>query len=304
MIPRPGPLPSVPAFLLPTLLLLLHLPAEAQRAPLRELQIDPKQSHIVLSGTATGVPLQEQAPGSLSNTVHGVLRIAVSNSLIQFDRDSRVIADTNGSWQPLPDGKPGAAPACFGGTAASPLASVVVALRGVELLITSDPIPVESDQFPASGLLFQFPTNSIGSLAYRVTGFLQYQDWFQLEGLATNGVAQLAEWADSGQPARVRIPLDATYRFGLLSDDDSTLRVQGVIVASEASSMLPEIVSIGVVEGAFRVLLKGTAGGVVTVQQSTDMVVWDTAGEVAVPSSGTASWSTPATGDRLLFRFR
>ncbi len=302
MIPFPGPLPSIPAFLL-SAMLLLHMPAQAQRAPLRELQIDPNQSHIVLSGTATGVPLQEQAPGSLSNTVHGVLRIAVSNSVIQFDAGTRVIPDTNGSWQPLPDGRPGSAPGCFAGTAASPLASVVVALRGVELLITSDPIPVESDQFPASGLLFQFPTNSIGSLAYRVTGFLQYQDWFQLEGLATNGVAQLGEWTDSGQPARVRIPLDATYRFGLLSDDDSTLRVQGVIVASDASSVPPEIVSMGLIEGAFRVLLKGTPGGVVTVQKSTDMVVWDTAGELAIPSSGTAFWSTPATGDRLFFRF-
>jgi len=303
MIPFPGSLRFVSAFLLPTLLLLLHLPAQAQRAPLRELQIDPTQSHIVLSGTATGVPLQEQAPGSLSNTVHGVLRIAVSNSVIQFDAGTRVIPDTNGSWQPLPDGRAGSAPGCFGGAAESPLAFAVIALRGVELLITSDPIPVESDHFKASGLLFQFPTDSIGLLSYRVTGFLQYQDGFQLEGLATNGVAQLGEWTDSGLPAQVRIPLDATYRFGLLSDNDSTLRVQGVIVATEASPVPPEIVSMGVVEGAFRVLLKGTPGGVVTVQQSTDMVVWETAGEVAVPSSETAFWSTPATGERYFFRF-
>ena len=302
MIPFPGPLPSIPAFLL-SAMLLLHLPAQAQRVPLRELQIDPQQSHIVLSGSATGVPLLEQAPGSLSNTVHGILRIVVSNSVIQFDPGSRIIAATNGSWQPLPDGRQGSAPGCFGGVAASPLASAVVALRGAELLALSDPIPVETGHFAASGLVFQFPTNSPGSLAFRVTGLLQYEDWFPLEGLATNGVAQLAEWADSGQPARVRIPLDASYRFGLLSDNDSTLRVQGVIVASEASTVPPEIVSMGVVEGAFQVLLRATAGGVVTVQQSTDMVVWDTAGEVAVPSSGTALWSTPATGKRFFFRF-
>ena len=303
MISIPGPLLSVQAFVL-TATLLIQMPAAAQRSPLRELQIDPRQSHIVLSGTATGVPILEQAPGSLSNTVHGVLRIAVSNSVIQFDPGSRMIAETNGSWQPLPDGRQGTAPGCFGAVAASPLASAVVALRGAELLVLSDPIPVETGHFAASGLLFQFPTNSAGSLAYRVTGLLQHEDWFQLEGLATNGVAQLAEWTDSGQPARVRIPLDATYRFGLLSDDDSTLRVQGLIVASEASSTPLGILSIGIVGGAFSVSLQGPPGGGFTVESSTDLVTWESVGDGTLPSSGLTTWSTPATGDRVFVRFQ
>ncbi|MFZ9853824.1 MAG: hypothetical protein ACO3I0_01810 [Limisphaerales bacterium] len=295
---------SVHAILLSAALLSLPPSALAQRVPLRELEIDPAQSHILLSGTATGVPLQEQAPGSLSNSVHGVLRIVVSDSTLQFDAGTRVIADTNGSWQPLPDGRPGSAPGCFGGAAESPLAFAVVALRGVELLITSDPIPVEADRFVASGLLFQFPTNSVGALAYRVTGFLQYQDWFPLEGLSTNGVAQLGEWTDSGQPARIRIPLDATYRFGLLNDNDSTLRVQGMIVASEASSGPPEILSMGIVEESFRVSLRGASGRPVTIQTSPDLMTWDSVGELMMPPSGEAVWSTPAIGEQFFFRFR
>lgn len=302
MIPLPGPLLSVHAILF-SAALLFQLPAQAQRAPLRELQIDPTRSHILLSGTATGVPLQEQAPGSLSNSVHGVLRIAVSNSVIQFNPESRVMVDTNGSWQPLPDGKPGAAPACFGGTAASPLASAVVALRAAEFLVFSEPITVEAGKFVASGLVFQFPTHSAGTLSYRVTGFLQYEDWFPLEGLSTNGVAQLGEWMDSDPPTQIRIPLDATYQFELLSDNDSTLRVQGVIVAAEASSTPPEILSMGVVEGAFRVLLKGPPGNVVTVQSSPNMAVWESVGERTFPSSGQAFWSIPASGERVFFRF-
>jgi hypothetical protein len=294
----------IQAPLLSALLLFLLQPlAHAQRAPLRELQIDPTKSYIQLSGTATGVPLQEQAPGSLSNSVHGILRMAVSNSVIQFDPGTRLVVDTNGSWQPLPDGRPGTAPGCFGGAAESPLASAVVALRGVELLITSDPIPVEAGKFAASGLVFQFPTNSMGTFAYRVTGFLQYQDWFPLEGLATNGVAQLGEWTDSGQPTRIRIPLDATYRFELLSENDSTLRVQGMIEALEASTEPPEILSMGLVEGSFRVLLRGSPGGEVTIQRSVDLMTWESAGELTIPSSGEAMWSTPATGDRVFFRF-
>jgi hypothetical protein len=117
-------------------------------------------------------------------------------------------------------------------------------------------------------------------------------------------VAQLGEWTDSGQPARIRIPLDATYRFGLLGDNDSTLRVQGVIVASEASSGPPEILSMGIVEGSFRVSLRGAPGRSVTLQTSSDLMTWDSVGELTMPSSGEAIWSTPATGEHVFFRFR
>jgi hypothetical protein len=59
----------------------------------------------------------------------------------------------------------------------------------------------------------------------------------------------------------------------------------------------------GVVEGSFRVFLRGAPGGTVSIQTSSDLMVWDSAGELTIPSSGEAMWSTPATGGHVYFRF-
>ncbi len=76
--------------------------------------IDPTRSFLAISGNVLGSELTSQGPGSLTTSLLGAVRFAADGGSIRFPGDSRIVAATNGSWQPLVDGSKGSAPASFG----------------------------------------------------------------------------------------------------------------------------------------------------------------------------------------------
>ncbi len=85
------------------------------RAQTATFQIDPAASSLTVSGTALGAPIQPQDPGSLTTTYRGPLFVQLTPDTIHLPGGSAVAANNNGSWQPLPGGMPGSAPANYGG---------------------------------------------------------------------------------------------------------------------------------------------------------------------------------------------
>src|SRR5438552_11329946 len=125
------------------------------------------ESSISLGGTAASFPIQEQSPGSLTTHFFGQIQALVTGATLVFPGGSALTALTNGSWQPLPGGSTGQAPADYGGKANVFGATAYAAFRKVALDVQSGLIPLKSDNtFEASALTFVFPTNSTTTFDY------------------------------------------------------------------------------------------------------------------------------------------
>lgn len=92
---------------------------------------------FTISGTVLGSELTAQGPGSLTTSLLGTVRLAADGGAIQCPGDSRIVATTNGSWQPLSDGSKGSAPASFLGRIDTGLPAGDSALRDVQLDLSS-----------------------------------------------------------------------------------------------------------------------------------------------------------------------
>ncbi len=134
------------------------------------------QSEITLSGTVIQSAIQEQAPGSMTTHFTGTINADVTGTTIQFTGGGLIVAETNGSWQPLPGGGSGSAPACYGGKGTISLGffsvTAVGAVRNVELSLLSPSLNKTNGSFVSDGLLFAFPTNSTAAFDYNAGGVL------------------------------------------------------------------------------------------------------------------------------------
>lgn len=193
--------------------------------------IDPTRSSLTISGSVVGSELTEQGPGSLTTSISGAVRLAADGVSIQFPGDSRLVAMTNGSWQPLADGSKGSAPASFGGRIDIGLAAGDAALRDIQLDLSSASLPLDSGKFDASRLVFAFVPGAKGSFAYDVTGLVTRHGVLPLEGAATNAPTTLATLTTSASGQVLTIPINATFRSTLLTPDDTVLTLRGQLVA-------------------------------------------------------------------------
>ncbi|MFZ9854065.1 MAG: hypothetical protein ACO3I0_03020 [Limisphaerales bacterium] len=193
--------------------------------------IDPTRSSLTISGNVLGSELTAQGPGSLTTSLLGTVRLAADGGAIQFPGDSRIVATTNGSWQPLADGSKGSAPASFGGRIDIGLAAGDAGLRDVQLDLSSASLPLEAGRFDASRLVFAFDPGAKGSFAYDVTGLVTRHGVLPLAGSATNAPTTSATLAVSGTGQVLTIPINATFRSMLLTPDDTLLTLQGQLVA-------------------------------------------------------------------------
>jgi hypothetical protein len=250
--------------------------------------IDPAQTSLVLSGNVSGNPLNPQGPGSLSNRLTGTLILDLTPSTIQFSGGSLIDAPTNGTWQPLPGGGAGSAPADYAGTVSLFLVTGQAAIRNILLDVTSPALSLTNGGFDSSSLVFQFLTNSGASVDYRVTGIASTSGTKVLDGLSTNGVTTGASLTNSGSILTLVLPVDAMRVFTLISTNDTTLRLRGQLIATAPAGEPPLVVSIRI-EGE-QIILEwpSSSGQTFGVETTQDFSGW-------VPASGTIVVGTDKT---------
>lgn len=229
-VPRRG------AFSLAALVLAAGMPACLNAAAFR---VDPARSAITIKGNLAGFTIQEQGPGSLSSRIEGTLTVALTADTIQFLEGPLVRIQDNGVWQPKTGGEPGSEPASFAARASALLATAVGAARDMELSLLSAALPLADNTFNAADLVFSFPAGGRAAFDYRVTGLLQDADRVPLEGIATNVALAPATLVTDDALQTLTIPLDTSYQFGLISDDDTTITIQGQLVATRSLAPLP-----------------------------------------------------------------
>jgi len=262
--------------------------------------IDTNKSSITISGTIIGGTIMPQGNGSLTAAMGGTLNATVTGNSIQFTGQSQILAETNGSWQPKSDGSSGSEPADFGGQANLGLASGDAALRQVQLDVSSPLIPLTGGQFESTNLTFQFPTNSLSSLAYNTSGLVSKHGSIQLTGYATNKVTSLGYLTNSGAQQVITIPVDATFYLSLLSSKDTTIRLQGQLVAAQSTQAPLTVQSVAVKNNSLLLQWQASPGTQFQVQSTTNFNSWRTNATIVTPASGSYTW-TGAIGGTLGF---
>lgn len=263
--------------------------------------LDSTQSHLAISGSVIGNPLREQGPGSLTTTFSGQIKADLTDSSIQFDLASTLVAAVNGSWTPTAGGAAGTAPADYGAVANSIVGPVSAALRNIAFNLKSDPIPVNNGSFPATNLVFSFPTNSSAVFDYRSA----LQSGTQaLGGNSTNQTASVATLTTSDTNQVLTIVLDGTFTFGVLNPDDSTARFTGQLIAQRAlSGTSVKITSITL--NSATVVMEATGGDTsYKLETSTDLANWSPTNVTPTSQGNKTIYSTTATGNLQFFRLK
>jgi hypothetical protein len=264
--------------------------------------IDSTKSSVTISGTVAGGTITTQGTGSLTANVGGTIRATLSGANLLFPGQSVIAAQTNGSWQPLHDGSPGSAPADFGGKANLIIATGLAALRNIQLDVFAPPITVNGGTFDSSTLTFGFPTNASSSLDYNVSGLVSKSGSFLLTGYATNKVTALAALSTSGNQQTMTIPVDATFYFTLTSANDTVIRLQGQLVATQAVEGTFQVQGLTVTGQEVLLQWQASAGEQVQIQSSTNLQAWATIATITAPASGLYTWTGSVSGPLDYFR--
>ena len=264
--------------------------------------IDTNQSSVTISGSILWYTFMEQGSVSLTTSYEGTLQAALAAGTIQFTGQSLIQARTNGSWQPKADASTGSAPANYGAQANAGIATVMAALRSIQFDATSPVIDVASGQFDARSLTFSFPTNATSALAYNVTGFISMSGVKPLSGYATNKVTSQATLAASGNQQTLTIPVDATFLFTLVSQNDTTVNVKGQLVATRGTTAPLAVQSIKVQAQTVTLQWQSAPGQQFQVQSSTNLNTWLTNAANVTSVTGTYTWSNAATAVKQFFR--
>jgi hypothetical protein len=188
-------------------------------------------SSLTLSGSVAGFSLQQQGPGSLVTTYSGTIDAAFDASTIQFN-SAAADATINGSWQPLPGGSTGSAPADYGAQASFGAAGTAFgAGRNLVLDITSGVITLSGTSFDASQLTISATT---GQLDFNSPFASGSED---LSGAFGSNQATAGDLSVVGQIATLTIPVLITQTLTLVQPGDTTITLTGNIVAT---AVIPE----------------------------------------------------------------
>jgi hypothetical protein len=178
----------------------------------------------------------------------------------------------------------------------------MAALRSIQFDATSPVINVASGQFDARSLIFSFPTNATSTLAYNVAGLISMSGVERLSGYATNKVASQATLAGNGNQQTLTIPVDATFLFTLVSQNDTTVSVKGQLVATRGTTTPPAIQSLKVQAQTATLQWQSAPGENFQVQSSTNLNTWQTNAANVTSATGTYTWSGAATAVQQFFR--
>ena len=104
----------------------------------------------------------------------------------------------------------------------------------------------------------------------------------------------------SSDQQTLTIPVDATFYLGLISTNDTMIRVQGQLVAAQSAEVPLEIKSVTVQGQSLRFQWQATPGSQFRVQYSTNLKDWTNSATIITPASGTNTWTESVVG---LFKF-
>lgn len=230
--------------------------------------VDNTRSAVTISGTLLGLPLIQQAPGSLTTTFSGTIDATVNNATnaiqVQFPSSGIVAAEDSGSWEPLATGASGNEPANYGFSVAGPIPDgiaippipgvnlsgfeAVTALRDLELTIGSPALAIDAaGAIPGTQLVAEvvmgnvavsvdfLATTLLGTIPFTVTNFT-----FALTNAVTtnrspvssitttNGIETLCIELDANLP----IDFDSLVPFAAATTNGSFFQLQGNLVAT------------------------------------------------------------------------
>jgi hypothetical protein len=264
--------------------------------------IDTNKTYVAVSGSALGSAFQEQGPGSMTTHFSGQLVANLVGNTIQFTDGSSLAGLDSAAWQPKADGSAGSEPANFGASLAILLSNGKAAARKIQLNALS-PVAILADgQFDSSGMVFSFPTNSVSTLAYRVTGLLAQSGAIQLTGYATNKVTTLASLTTTGDQQVLTVPVDAQFIFKLVSEGDTILKVKGEFVATRTTQVPLVLQPIRVQNQVVILRWTGIPGQAYQVEASPDLGTWQNKATNIVFPTSDYSWTGPATAIWEFFR--
>ena len=210
--------------------------------------VDSEASTINITGAVLGNALNNQGNGSLMTSFGGELHTVISESTIAFGPDSKIDANTNGDWAPLPGGKNGSAPADFGAKASVIIATADAAARNIEFVLTSDVIELDADGtgFSPSGITIGIPDGSAAAVDIAVGGFLPVNTSQSLAGLSSeNTSSEPATITVADNIQTLTLPIQTEVSFRVATPNDASLTFTGTIIASRE---LPATVEPPVVE--------------------------------------------------------
>jgi hypothetical protein len=282
---------------------MLVIGGEGSCADAQVFTVDTNQSSITISGSVVGGPITNQGPGSLTGAVGGTLHVALVGGTIQFTGQSQILAEINGNWQPNADGTAGSGPADFGGQANLGFESGFAALRNIQLDVISPVININGGQFDSTNLTFLFPSNSLSSLAYNVTGLVAKHGTLAMTGYATNKVTTLGKLATANNQQTLTIPVNATFYLTLLSPNDTVVTLQGQLVAVQGGGQAPlQVQSVSVQNQTITLQWSGPPGQQFQIQSTTNLGTWFTNQTGVSSASGTYAWTGAITGPVGFYR--
>jgi len=253
------------------------------RAALIEFTVDTNQSLLTISGTfnyeGASLPLEEQGPGSLTTHYSGIIRAEVTDAAIAFVGGSAVRALNNGSWQPLPGGGAGSAPANYGGKVYRWFLVVIVdakaAVRDALFDLTSDALPRTGEEFSSQGLVFQFPPEALSVLDYTYSGLIGTGSGSQrLTDSSTNAVSTNATLKAVGTELVLTLPVDISGAASALQPDDVHYRFRGQMVARAPVPVPLRIHDLRVAPDQLRFTIATTPGRSFTILGAADLSNW------------------------------
>ena len=259
--------------------------------------IDSSQSQIKLAGIVAGQTVVEQGPGSLISRYTGTINVEITGSTIQFTGGSVIDALTNGVWQPNVGGGSGSAPADFSGRASAGFITIRGAFRNIVLDVTSALLPLTSGTFNAAALTFAFPTNSTAAMDYDATLTKGSE---QLTGISTNKVTNAGTLTTVGNTQRIVVQVDTEYFFDALSQNDSSARLTGQLVATRESGLV--IASSALLNNKLVIAIDDTSASL-QIQSTTDFTGWSIRAAAKQVAGGRTTFTVdPPTGAIEFFR--
>ena len=271
--------------------------------------IDQSKTTAVCSGDVAvqglGIfPLTTQATGSLTTAYSGTLLVEVTAGTVAFDAASLCSAQINGNWSPLSGGSAGTASGNYGGKVnAAGLQNVDVTVRNAAFNIASAAIPLSGTTFNGSSANFTFSSGGGGVLDYRATGISPKNGTRALTGVSSNGVSPNGSLVTSGTTQTLSLPVDTTYTLTLISTNDTTLHIKGMLVATRSiATVAGAPTQISISGDNITLSWPSTIGEKNRIESTPDLKTWGTLNGSLTSASTVTSYQTPKIGPVGYFR--